>query len=433
MVESVLKMQPLNKFNIAFVLLATICCVKVSVAQEPASATLTTLYTFQGGTDGYFPEGTLLSDSSGALYGITTGGGSADAGIVYQLTPPAGAGGVWTETVLHNFTRLPNGLADSGGGGPIGGLVFDAYGNLYGTTYFGGTINAACPGGCGVVFQLSPPAAPGAPWTETVLYSFAGNADAGSNGPLVLDNRGVLYGTGGGGTLNAGRVYMLSPAAPGQAWTETVLYNFTGGTDGSGPAAGVVFDDDGALYGTTAYGGSSVGNGVVFRLAPPTVAGGAWTETVLHTFMGQPDGEQPVASLTLDPQGRLYGSTEFGGDTRDACGTVFQLTPSPGAENGWTFASIRSFESQRTGCSPFGSLALDKTGGVYGTAAGGGANQAGTIFGLQPPSVKGGAWKATVLHSFTLGVDGYSPESGLLRRGRASYGTTRTTVFQLTR
>jgi hypothetical protein len=200
-------------------------------------------------------------------------------------------------------------------------------GVLYGTTKTGGSNS-----GYGTVFSVAPSATPGGAWTETVLYNFYSYAGDGiwPEAGIVIDDSGVLYGTTfEGGTYNYGTVFSLTPpTSPGGAWTETILYNFTGGSDGGRPAASVVIGRHGVLYGTAGEGGT--GNGVVFSLEPPTSAGASWTETVLHAFTGA-DGSGPVAPVVIGSGGVLYGTTEYGGShpcgPNGGCGTVFSLTP----------------------------------------------------------------------------------------------------------
>jgi uncharacterized repeat protein (TIGR03803 family) len=256
----------------------------------------------------------------GVLYGTTVYGGSSNAGTVFALTPPRSPGGSWRKRVLYNFA-----------GGTDASephlLVIGKNGVLYGTTGSGGT------SGYGTVFSLTPPTAAGGSWTEGVLYSFSGGSDGG--GPqegLVIGSGGVLYGTtytGGGSAW--GTVFSLTPpASPGGSWTEAVVYSFTEAPGGfSGPQTGVLIE--GVLYGSTEYGGAS-GAGTVFSLTPPASPGGAWTETVLHSFTGA-DGYQP--NRVIVSNGALYGTTYSGGASNSTgcflsgggCGTVFKLKP----------------------------------------------------------------------------------------------------------
>ncbi len=272
------------------------------------SWTETVLYSFTGGADGGFPFASVIFDQSGNLYGTTSGGGAHGAGTVFELTP--NTDGTWTEHVLRQFT------GGKGGGGPQAGLIFDQAGNLYGTTSGGGTYEA------GVVFKLAPNA--NGSWTASVLHQFTGGEDGG--GPLdglIFDKAGNLYGTAsGGGAGGDGVVFKLTPRSGGKWWGEKVLHAFTGGDDGAVPAAGLIFDSAGNLYGTTQNGGGS-GYGTVFKLAPAS-GGRPWRERILHAFRG-PWAAWPVAGLVLDPAGNLYSTTQAADDKH--AGEVFEITP----------------------------------------------------------------------------------------------------------
>lgn len=329
-------------------------------------------------------------------------------GFVFALSfPPAGAHAK-TLRVLYSFCAKA-GCAD--GNGPAAGVVADSAGNLYGTTEVGGGANA-CPVGCGVVFKLAPDG------TESVLHVFTGAPDSEyPDSVLLLDLEGNLYGaTPLGGSTNDGAVYKLAPDG-----TETVLYSFTGGSDGSGPAAGLIADAAGNLYGTTAAGGrtnecADFGCGTVFRLAPDG------SETVLYSFCAKTDctdGAQPFADLIADEAGNLYGTTQYGGTTRcivGGCGTVFRLTPGGKEKVLYTFCSLANCAD---GEFPFAGLFADKQGNLYGTTGFGGANDSGVVFILAPHGAE------TVLYTFTGGSDGGEPQSGLIEDGKGNlYGTT---------
>src|ERR1019366_6074253 len=259
------------------------------------------------------PYSSLIFDAAGNLYGTTFGGGTSGYGTVFELRP--GAGGTWTEKVVYSFAN--NG---TDGHEPYAGLIFDAAGNLYGTTWAGG------PSDLGTVFELTP--AGGGTWTEKVLHSFINDGTDGNEpyAGLIFDAAGNLYGTTqDGGTAFTGTVFQLTPAAGG-TWTEKVVYSFANnGTDGTVPKAGVIFDAAGNLYGTTSQGGPS-NAGTVFELTP--AGGGTWTEKVLHTFGSSTDGIDPVAGLIFDGAGNLYGTTSRGGTYNR--GTAFELTPAGG-------------------------------------------------------------------------------------------------------
>lgn len=258
----------------------------------------TMLHTFTGGSDGGSPFAGVIRDSAGNLYGTAWGGGAANHGVIYKLD----ASGNFT--VLHNFTGGPD------GGRPYASLIQDSAGNLYGTTFAGGADNQ------GVVFKVNTSG------HLTVLHSFTGGP-AGADGAypfagLSGDAAGNLYGTTEyGGTAGQGTVFKVDTTG-----NETVLYNFTAGADGGQPKARVILDTQGNLYGTTLIGGapSHTWAGVVFKLDP------AGNETVLHSFGGANDGRTPVAGLTLDSAGNLYGTAQVGPGECN-CGVLFKLTP----------------------------------------------------------------------------------------------------------
>ena len=323
----------------------------------------------------------------------------AFAVVFVFLTAAAPADAASKEKVLYSFK-------DNGTDGyaPYAGLMFDAAGNLYGTTYYGGVH------GDGTVFRLSPGAGG---WAETVLYNFCsvdGCADGTwPNAGLTLDAAGNLYGTtwNGGGASSYGTVFQLAPGA-GNTWTETVLHGFGENGDGHYPyAVGLIFDAAGNLYGTTLRGSEHDG-GTVFKLMPG--GGGTWTETVLNRFGDLPRrGSHSQAGLIFDTAGNLYGTTEEGGAYR--CGTVFKLTPNTNGR--WTETVLHSFKGS-DGRSPYASLIFDTAGNLYGTTYKGGAHGLGTVFKITPGA--NGTWAETVLHSFGAGGDGYYPYD--LRRSR---------------
>jgi uncharacterized repeat protein (TIGR03803 family) len=315
-----------------------------TVFQLDPSGNLTVLYSFTGG-DGSHPRAVLIADAAGNLYGTTISGGAQDAGTVFQRTPSG------TLNVLYSFT------GGSDGALPWAGMIADAAGNLYGTTYGGGA------SGQGTVFQLDPSG------TLTVLYSFTGGNDASPWGGLIADAAGNLYGTTEGGD-GPGEVFQLTPSG-----ILNVLHNFTG-RDGAILHGGLILDAAGNLYGTTHNGGASAAYGTVFQLTP------SGTLNVLHSFTGG-DGAYPEAGLIAEPAGNLYGTTWGGGDGGQ--GTVFQLTPS-GALN-----VLHSFTGGSDGGWPAADLFADAAGNLYGTTASGGAGTScpggcGTVFQLTAPA-----------------------------------------------
>jgi uncharacterized repeat protein (TIGR03803 family) len=328
--------------------------------------------------DGDYPSG-LIFDTSGNLYGTTSEGGAYGGGTVFELTPKAAGG--WAEKVLYSFNAN-----STDGYGSLAGLVFDASGNIYGTTYFGGA------SGNGTVFELMPKADSG--WVEKVLYSFNGGTDGnGVNAGLIIDALGNLYGTTSeGGTHYAGTVFRLTHKADGR-WTEKILHNFGyyNGKDGSTPNGSLILDARGNLYGTTYFGGDRIcdgyGCGAVFELTPK--AGGSWTETVLHNFNANgKDGYYPQANLIFDASGNLYSTTYEGGGYicgYYTCGTAFELTPKAGG--GWTEKVLHRFCSPATcgdGIFPLSGLIFDASGNLYGTTAAGGAYGFGAVFEITP-------------------------------------------------
>jgi uncharacterized repeat protein (TIGR03803 family) len=265
---------------------------------------------------GWEPNSVIVAPD-GALFGTTIKACCIEqSGVVFSVTPPVETGDPWGETLITDFP--PGNLYSSVD--PVG-LVQGPNGVLFGATASGGTY------GLGSLFELTPPTS-GTAWTLTELWSLGSGSDGVNPGSApVLDSAGALYGTTErGGTFNKGAVYKVSPPAmAGAPWTETLLYSFTGSADGSRPVGGVVFGKNGSLYGVASRGGPA-GYGTLFELTPPTVAGGAWTETTVHTFTNGADGGYPVAPLTAGPKGALYGSTTYTGQGPAGQGTVFKLT-----------------------------------------------------------------------------------------------------------
>ncbi len=379
------------------------------VAPPAAQAqTFTVLHAFAGGADGATPAAGVTLDRGGRLYGSTSGYANG-YGSIYKLT---GSEYGWLLSPLYDFSSQI-GL----GTNPGSKLVFGPDGNLYGTTLAGGY--RRCGGdGCGVVFKLRPPASNCrsslCPWTEIVLYTFGGPPDGWRPSDIIFDNAGNLYGVtenGGGascGGVGCGMVYELTPGNGG--WTETILYNFQGGTDGEYPNGGLIFDAAGNLYGVTDYGGSG-GGGTVFELSP---SNGGWTETILHNFRGS-DGEDPQGPLLADQAGNLYGVTGAGGSAN--LGAVFELAQ----PRNWTFELLYSFPNYVAGDQPEGGLVFDAAGNLYGTTLTGGPFNYGTAFELAPSN---GGWVQTTLHGFRF-PDGEYPNGGLTIDSSGNlYGTT---------
>ena len=393
-------------------LVLSILFTALALATTNASAqTLTTLYPFGNSiTDGQNPDADLI-DTSGNFYGTTIHGGENGYGTVFKLTPSG------SETVLYSF-----GSSSADGWYPQVGLIADASGNLYGTTYQGGAY------GFGTVFKLTP--SKSVPWTETVLYSF-GSSSADGQGPLaglIADASGNLYGTTfNGGTSDLGTVFKLTPSG-----SETILHSFSGfPSDGAYPQAGLIADASGNFYSTTNQGGASNG-GTVFEVTP------SGTEIVLHSFANSPDGLNPFAGLIADASGNLYGTTAAGGENGN--GTVFKLMKQAGT---WIETVLYSFGrgTSSDGVNPYAGLIADASGNLYGTTFSGGDSTncrhgvpCGTVFKLTPLGIE------TVLYSFTGGSDGENPFAGLIADASGNlYGTTYQggaygygTVFKLT-
>jgi hypothetical protein len=317
------------------------------------------------------------------LLGILVG-----CGTLYELSPPAQKGGAWTETVLYSFPTSKQGYL------PNGDLVFDSAGNLYGATMFGGGHGTTCNDFyqyCGAVFELSPPKTKGGKWTEKVLHGFKGGTDgANPNGGLVFDSTGAIYGTTFIGGYNCphhsgngcGIVFELKPPGEkGDSWTEKQIHVFKNGSDGAQPSSGVIFDAKGYLYGA-AEGGTS-GGGVIFRLA--ATSGGGWKETILYGFSSNTYYYDPAVSL-FDASGNLYGTTNVG-PSDSMAGSVFRLRPAKRNGDSWNFALLYGFTGVPDGALPNVGLVFDNTGNLYGTTTEGGSRTGcgcGTVFEVQP-------------------------------------------------
>lgn len=419
-----------------FVVRPAVCAV-LGVAclpgQAVAAAKLTTLYTFQGGSDGGNPyTETLLPGPHGSLYGSARDG-AAGTSAVFQLSPPANGGTAWTYTLLQSFTapdERPTGLLAGPGG------------SLYGETIYGGPTNANCSEGCGQVFQLSPPPKGQTMWTETVLYAFSGGTDgAYPRDGLVPDDNGNLFGTNVQSSAcdgeGCGTVFELSPPAQGQtAWTLTTLYTFTGAKTGLYPAGKLLPDQSGGFYGIT-WGGDSCadgyyyGCGTVYHLTPPKMQGAAWKRTTLYGFTGGADGQTPYSLLTRDAAGNLLSLTEYGGrDGRNCpaypggCGTVFSLAPPAGGKGAWTLSTPWQFTGKRDGNQPMGAGLSPFKGKYITTTAGvGGGGDFGSI-DLFVPGAQGQPWTERTLFKFTNDANGAMPLSYLLERDGVFYGLT---------
>ena len=375
---------------------------------------------------GSHPYGAVIRDASGNLYTTAWMGGpgkNRHFGTVFELTPPASGSKSWTEQTLYTFK------GGSDGANPQAALVADANGDLYGTASGGGASND------GTVFELTPPAAGQTTWSFSLLYSFHGTGD-GSNSisALIFDGQGALYGTAvsGGNTSGDGTVFKLTPPAKGKSsWVESTLYEFQGGADGAGPGGALLIDDTGALYGTTLAGGTgfctsnnvNVGCGTIFKLAPPASGQSTWTETLLYTFTGSTDGATPPGALVRDKSGALYGNASAGGlnpcTSAPSCGVSFKLAPPGSGQSAWTETVLYTFQGDPDGWSPTGDLTFDRSGNLYGITARGGTGNIGTVFELVAPTSGQSNWSESVLYDFPGNYsNGGSPRGGgTSRRG----------------
>jgi uncharacterized repeat protein (TIGR03803 family) len=406
----------MNKLFRLLILPALLSVFALGQAQENV------LWSFGGysNQDGGEPVGKLVFDNAGNLYGTTTRGGLNGYGSVFELSP--NIDGSWKESSLYNFCSQSSDYQCLDGAYPEAGLVIDSAGNLYGTSSQGGGICPRGTLGCGEVFELSPPAQLGDAWTYSALYKFCSVQQNGTcldgavpYSKLTFDAEGNLYGTAtnGGSTYNAGGVvFELSPSQG--AWTESVLYNFCSVgkgehcLDGYDPIAGVSFDKSGNIYGTTFYGGSSKysGSGVVYKLLR---GANGWTETVLATFLNGPLGGNPMGEVNFDAAGNLYSTTSFGGDYH-SYGTVFRIDPSTNKILALSF-------NNTDGGTPLAGVSIDeKTGAIYGTASTGGEYGGGVLYKISGRT-------ETVIYNF----GGLAEPDGALITDRAGnfYGVTK--------
>ena len=390
-----------------------------NIAPPAQAQTYTILHTFNR-SDGRDPISTLIFDRAGNLYGTTYYGGAADQGVVFQLkhTPSGG----WLFIPVHEF----NGFSGDGDGAyPLdyGGLTLASDGTIYGTTNNGGIEGCDGESYCGTVFRLRPPASACTTalcsWSLSIIYKFnpqtgaefpygsvifdtAGNLygttnfpgesdvyelspsggnwvqnsyslDAETNAGMVMDNAGNLYGVAVSYTNQLGLIFELTPS--GSGWTKTILYTFTGGSDGAYPFGGLIFDSAGNLYGSTQYGGSA-GGGTIFELSP---SGGGWALSTLCSFGNGGSGAYgPQSALTMDAAGNLYGTTN--GDGAFGDGMVFKATRSG---NNWTCTDLFDFNGD-LGLFPVGGVAVDAKGNLYGTATETESNDYGVVWEITP-------------------------------------------------
>lgn len=389
---------------------AMLFAIAVMASQTVSAQTEKVLHDFTDSPDGAYPQQSALLPLGGKFYGVTDLGGAYNHGAVYQLIP--GSNGTWTESVIYSFTGGEDGSF------AIGALIADKAGNLYGMTNAGGLQ------GTGTVFELSNS---GGSWQETVIHSFGEGFDGQyPQGPLVFNAAGDLFGTTVlGGGLNGGTVFEMTPS--NGTWTETVLHNFGGTGDGYLPYGGLTLDAKGNVYGTTQAGGSNsclgLGCGIAFELVS---VGGGWTENILHQFAGGTDGFYPNPQLAIDKNGNLYGTTIYGGGQGTctsgidsvSCGTVYELSYRNG---GWHEAILHRFTGGNGGSQPSAPLTFDSSGNLYGETAQVTGNN-GTLFRLAPTTT--GGWTFKQLFTFNI-TDGANPEGGLrVGANGVLYGTT---------
>ena len=360
--------------------------VVLALALSAWASTEKVVWNFNGGRDGSYPwSNYFISDANGNLYGATASGGTYSAGTVFMLSPAG------KETVLYEFTGT-----NGDGNGPHGRLAFDANGNIYGTTQGGGA------NGTGTVYELSPKKGGG--WKEKVIYTFseAGTDGTGPSAGMTIAADGTMYSTTpDGGAFGAGTVFSLKETSKG--WHQTVIQNLNGSSNGGFPYEGLMMDSAGNLYGAAPTGGTS-GQGVIYRLSP-TKKG--WTDTVLYSFTGQNGDGAGLYWIDLisDASGNIYGATGFGGT--NGTGTVWELVYSE-TKKKYSEKVLYEFGASGSGDgnNPYGGLAMDSNGNLYGTALNGGSSNLGAFYKL---TKHGKTWKETILHNFVGANDGAQP------------------------
>jgi uncharacterized repeat protein (TIGR03803 family) len=371
------------------------CGVVFELVNSSGTYTEKVLYRFTGGDDGGWPYAGLIADSSGNLYGTAVYGGAYGNGTVFELVKSSGT---YTEKTLYSF------IGGDDGGYPLAGLIADSAGNLYGTTAGGGG------NGKGTVFELVNSSGT---YTEKVLYRFTGGDDGGwPYAGLIADSTGNLYGTTtAGGAYRGGTVFELVNSSG--TYTEKVLHSFSDTPDGAGPTPVLIADSSGNLYGTTNNGGGLGGGGTVFELVNSS---GTYTEKVLYRFgvYGTFDGAFPYAGLIADSSGNLYGTTRS--DVNYGGGTVFELVNSSGT---YTEKVLYSFSGMPDGAVPYAGLIADSSGNLYGTTAGGGYSNCATGADVRGC---GTAFKLELAPDFTVGVaSGSSSSASVSPGGTVSY------------
>jgi len=381
----------------------------LSLSTVASSQTFSVIHNFTGEAGGAIPYAGVLIGHDGNLYGTTAAGGrgtcssddfGAGCGTVYELNP--------SNESFTTLWQFAGGASD--GATPEAALVIGPGGAMYGSTFAGGV--QYCPGGCGIMFRLTPPVSVPRTikenqWSEKIVYSFQGLDGQNPSGTMETDASGNIYGaTAEGGAQSSGTVFKLSYV--NGAWTESKLHEFSAYVDGDFPEGGVTLDAAGNIYGTTYTG---FGAGDVWQL----IASSNWALNILYSF-GIQTGENPTSGVTLDSSGNVYGSTSGGGPDRG--GTVFELS-----SGDWSFHLLHSFSA---GAGPLlSNLIFDKAGNLYGTTYSDGSvrnGSYGTVFKLAPSN---GTWTYSLIHEFTGGSDGAYPVGTLVFDANGNlYGTT---------
>jgi hypothetical protein len=449
-------------------LVALVCFDLILSAAEAANFRV--IHTFASGSArGWSPSGDLIADSNGVIYGTTQFGGKSCpttqyscGGIVYSLTPPAAAGGPWTETVLYGFKGGSDGAA------PAAGVILRPdNGLIHGTTKYGGGSSCAAEPhgwGCGTVFELAPPGAGQSRWTHRILHRFVGEPDGQVPDTRMLQLRnGTYYGsTSSGGKFGGGQTFRILPNAQQAAQHAlagdpySALYNFFNSNDGGNPVSladlfdiasfynlnlpsqrdksrAVASASSAPLFGFAKFDGDdNCRCGTVFRLNPPDETHSEWTLQVLHEFLGGMRGAFPNDGGVIGPDFYLYGTAAGGNSCPSVsslgCGVVFRVSLTSRK-----YEVLYRFKGGQDGAAPIGHLAIDSAGNVYGATRNGGScsfdtRGCGTVYKLSPPGAPG-LWTRTILHVFQASADGKWPTSGVLNRRGVLYGTTDTAVY----